>query len=226
MDIALSPDQVNLLTGILSFFFTVALLSYLIGDNPLYRLALHIFIGVSVGYATLIVIYQVLQPRLITPLRSGNFTIVALSSVPLMLFVFLVMKINHRTSALGNSSVAYLIGVGTAVAVGGAITGTLLPQIRSTWVSLMPGSSGRFVDDAIIALGTVTTLLAFQYWLRGRTSGGEVKRVAILRFLSTTGQVFVVTTLGVVYGGIILSGIAIFSHQLMVLYDWAIVLAQ
>jgi hypothetical protein len=90
----------------------------------------------------------------------------------------------------------------------------------------MPGSSGRFVDDAIIALGTVTTLLAFQYWLRGRTSGGEVKRVAILRFLSTTGQVFVVITLGVVYGGIILSGIAIFSHQLMVLYDWAIVLAQ
>jgi hypothetical protein len=224
MDITLSPDQVNLLTGISSFFFTVALFSYLIGDNPLYRLALHIFIGVSVGYATLIVIYQVLQPRLIEPLKSGDFTLVALASVPLMLFLFLIMKINPRTSALGNSSVAYLIGVGTAVAVGGAITGTLLPQIRSTWVSLMPGSSGKFVDDGIIALGTVTTLLAFQYWLRGRTSGGEVKRVAILRFLSTTGQIFVVITLGVVYGGIILSGIAIFSHQLMALYDWAIVL--
>jgi hypothetical protein len=226
MDVTLSPDQVNLLTGILSFFFTVALLSYLIGDNPLYRLALHIFIGVSVGYAALIVIYQVLQPRLITPLMSGDFTVVALTSVPLMLFLFLIMKINPRTSALGNSSVAYLIGVGTAVAVGGAITGTLLPQIQSTWVSLMPGASGKFVDDGIIAFGTVTTLLAFQYWLRGRTSGGEVKRVAILRFLSTTGQVFVVITLGVVYGGIILSGIAIFSHQLMALYDWAIVLVQ
>jgi hypothetical protein len=226
MDMTLSPDQVNLLTGILSFFFTVALLSYLIGDNPLYRLALHIFIGVSVGYATLIVIYQVLQPRLITPLKSGNFTIVALASVPLMLFLFLVMKINPRTAALGNSSVAYLIGVGTAVAVGGAITGTLLPQIQSTWVSLMPNTSPEVINNVIIVLGTITTLLAFQYWLRGQTSGGEAKRVAILRLLSTTGQIFVVITLGVVYGGIILSGIAIFSQRLMALYDWAVAFVQ
>ena len=226
MEITLSPDQVSLLTGILSFFFTVALLSYLIGDNPIYRLALHIFIGVSVGYAALIVIFQVLKPRLIDPLMSSDLSVVTLASVPLMLFLFLVMKISPRTAALGNASVAYLIGVGTAVAVGGALTGTLLPQIRATWVSVMPGTSPAFVDNTVIALGTISTLLAFQYWLRGRTSGGEVKQVAILRFLSKMGQVFVVITLGVVYGGIILSGIAIFSQRLISLYDWAVALVQ
>jgi hypothetical protein len=217
---SLTPAQTDLLTGVLSFLFTIAVLSYLIGDNPLYRLALSIFVGVAVGYATLVVIYQVLQPRLIVPLASGDIGVMALASVPLILFIFLALKLSPRTAALGNISIAYLVGVGTAVALGGALIGTLVPQIRSTWLSVMPDLGGRFINNAIIVGGTVTTLLYFQFWLRGRTSGGEARRVAIMRALAGIGQFFLVLTLATIYGGMILSGIAIFSDRLSTLYGW------
>jgi hypothetical protein len=219
MSLSLTPE---LISGTLSFFFTVALLSYLIGDNPLYRLALHIFVGVAVGYAALVVIYQVLVPRLINPLTSGDMTLIALASVPLFLFIFLALKLGPRTAAWGNISIAYLIGVGAAVTTGGALTGTLVPQIRTTWLSLVPTGDSPlgFLDNIIIVAGTITTLLYFQFWLRGQTPSGTAGRVPLVRVLAGIGQGFLVLTLGVIYGGMILSGIAILSERLSALAGW------
>ena len=186
MSLDLPAGQAELVTGILGFCFTVALLSYLIGDNVLYRVALHLFIGVSVGYVTLVVIYQVLIPRLV----------------------------------LGNISMGFLFGVGTAVAVVGALRGTLVPQVRAAWLALIPGADLAFLNNVIILIGTITTLLTFQFWLQGRTPSGEVRRVAAMRMLADIGQGFLVITLGAIYGGLIVSGIAVFSERLAALSGW------
>lgn len=214
----LTPDQADLVGGGIGLFFTVALLSYLIDDNVVYRLALHLFVGVSAGYAALIVIYQVLTPRLVAPITSGNTTASALAVAPLILFLFLIMKLNPRTAPLGNLSIGYMIGTGTAVAVGGAITGTLLPQVMSMW---KPGSAfpNPIVNQAIIVVGAVTTLLYFQYWLRGETPAGA-ERAVVMRVLTDTGQGFVVAALGAIYAGMILSGLAVLSERVVTLSDW------
>ncbi len=218
--IPVSPAQVELIGGALAFFFTVALLSYLIGDNPLYRIALHLFIGVAAGYAVLVVIFQVLGPRLMQPLLSGDLQVAALAGVPLLLFILLLMKLNPRTAAMGNAAVAYLIGVGTAVAIGGAVTGTLIPQVRSTWLSIMPGPDLGFISHGLIALGTITALLTFQFWLRGRSASGDAQRVVLMQIAAGIGQGFILLTLAVIYGGMILSGIAILSERLVWLAGW------
>jgi hypothetical protein len=103
------------------------------------------------------------------------------------------------------------------VAVGGALMGTLLPQIRATWLSILPDTRGIFINNLIVIVGTVTTLLTFQFWLRGQTAHGEAGRGNVMRILTTIGQGFLVITLGVVYGGMILSGIAIFGERLAAL---------
>ncbi len=212
----LTSAQSDLLGGALSFFFTIALLSYLIGDNPLYRVALHLFIGAAAGYAVLVVVYQAIIPRVVTPMLSKNPAAIALASVPLLLFLFLVMKLSPRTASLGNIAIAYMIGVGIAVAVGGAITGTIIPLIRATPITLR-----TLVPSTIVLIGTVTTLLYFQFWLRGRSAVGDVQRIAPIQFAAQIGQTFVVITLGVIYGGMILSGIAIFGERLVALSGWA-----
>ncbi len=218
----LTVSQADLIGGVLGFVFTLALLSYLIGDNPLYRIALHLFIGVAVGYTALVVIYQVLQPRLIEPLRSPDLHTVALSMIPLVLFLFMVMKLSHRTAPLGNISTGYLIGVGAATAMGGALVGTLLPQIRASWLPILPGDNLAFLSNIVIVVGTVSTLLYFQFWLRESKRHDIPRRTAIMRLVTGIGKGFVVLTLATIYGGMILSGIAIFSERLMALSDWVL----
>jgi hypothetical protein len=213
----LSLTQAEFLSGLLGFLFTVALFSYLLGDNPLYRLALHTFIGVSAGYAGVVIIYQVIRPRMIVPLNNGDPNAALLVGVPLILVIFLVFKLSPRTAPLGNISIAYMVGVGSAVAVGGALMGTLLPQIQATWLSVFPDTRGVFINNLIVIVGTVTTLLTFQFWLRGQTAHGDAGRGSVMQVLTTIGQGFLVITLGVIYGGMILSGIAIFGERLAAL---------
>lgn len=208
----------DLVGSLLGFFFTVAILSYVIGDNPLYRLALHLFVGVAAGYAGLVVITNVLTPRLITPMSSGNPTLSILAAVPLLLFVFLILKLSPRTSAFGNIGVAFMVGVGTAVAIGGAVTGTLFPQVMATWRINAPSPS-PIVNQIIIVLGAVTTLLYFQYWLRAETTAGA-ERAAVMQVLADIGKGFVVASLGAIYAGMILSGIAVLSDRVIAMATW------
>src|SRR6187551_3501857 len=66
----------ELLSALAAVVLTLALLSYLIADNPLYRIATHLFIGVTAGYVALLAWYTVIDPQLMQPLvalaQSGN----------------------------------------------------------------------------------------------------------------------------------------------------------
>jgi len=123
-------------TGLgLGFLFTILIFSYLLGDNPFFRLAIHIFIGVSAAYVALVTINNVLIPRLIIPLINGTKGERLLSLLLFIPSLFLLTKATPLRKA-GNWSVAILVGIGGAAAVGGAITGTLFPQILGTIPSL------------------------------------------------------------------------------------------
>ena len=111
----------DLVVGTVSFLLTFMILSYLIGDNPAFRVAVYLFIGVAAGYAASVAWWQVLWPRLMLPLLTGSFFERILAIIPLVLGVLLLMKLSPRTARLGGIPVAFLVGVGAAVAVGGAL---------------------------------------------------------------------------------------------------------
>jgi len=130
MPFTLSHD---LVTGFFSFLLTLMILSYLIGDNPAFRVAVYIFVGVSAGYVAAVAWWQVLYPKVFVPLLTGSFLERLLALIPLVLGVLLLMKLSPRTAWLGTPSVAFLVGVGAAVAVGGAVMGTLIPQTQASY---------------------------------------------------------------------------------------------
>lgn len=109
------------------------ILSYLVGDNPLFRVAIHIFVGVTAGYVTLIVFQQVILNKLILPMAGGDWVRTIVLIFPAIMGLFLLTKIHPKYQWLGRWVVAFLVGVGAAATVAGALTGTLLPQ---TWASI------------------------------------------------------------------------------------------
>ena len=62
----------DLVTGLLSFLLTLMILSYLVGDNPAFRVAVYIFVGVSAGYAAAVAWWQVIYPKVLLPLLTGS----------------------------------------------------------------------------------------------------------------------------------------------------------
>ena len=62
----------NLVPGFLGFLLTLMILSYLVGDNPAFRVAVYIFVGVSAGYVAAVAWWQVIYPKVFLALFSGT----------------------------------------------------------------------------------------------------------------------------------------------------------
>jgi len=120
----------DLIWTLIAFVITLFVLSYILGDNELFRLAIMIFIGVSAGYAAVMIIYQILLPRLITPLLTSPINENIWLLIPAVLGIMLLFKLSTKFSDLGTPAMALLTGVGAAVAISGAVTGTLFGQVN------------------------------------------------------------------------------------------------
>lgn len=215
----------ELLIGVVSLLLTVMILSYLLGDNPAFRLAAHIFVGVSAGYAAVIAWNQVLLPRLFLPLLAGDFLNPSLL-VPLGLGTLLLFKLSQRTAPLGSPALAIVVGVGAAVAITGAIFGTLFPQ---TWAVIRAfdlqsaqsgerSAAGILVEAVVMLLATVSTLVYFQFSAR-KTPGGP-QRSRWLSFLASIGQVFIAMTFGVIFAGVLAAAMTALVERLSFLVDF------
>ncbi len=225
-------DLTSFVSGLIGAVLTLALLSYLIADNPVYRLAVHLFVGLSAGYAVILAWYAVIQPQLVAPLlalaRPGADLAAAVPGLlwpvlPVLVGgVLLVLKTLRIATRAGALVVALMVGVGAAVAVGGAVTGTLLPQTGASFVSLLPASAGSHlleagVEGLFVVMGTLATLGFFYYGAHAEP-GGPTERPVLLRPVATAGQVFIGVAFGVMYAGALAASVAVFAERTAALW--------
>ena len=166
-----TPDLIGTLVGLV---LTLAIFTYILGDNALFRLGIHIFIGAAAGYAAVTAIMSVIWPHLLLPLISGSNLERLYTLVPLILSLALLLKVSPGLARLGNPAVAYLVGVGVAAALGGAVMGTIFPQVTASTNLLDLGAfpAGEriwaLIKGIIVLFGTVATLAYFHYGARPR----------------------------------------------------------
>jgi hypothetical protein len=193
------------------FVLTLMIYSYIIADNILYRLAVYVFVGMTAGYVSVVTYESVLRPFFRATLGSGETDRVGLGFLPLLLVTLLLLK-NARLpglARLGNLGLAVVIGVGAAVALVGALTGTLLPFAEAT----INEGEGEALEAGIVLVGVISTLIYFSYIAR-RQPTGEIRRLALIEAVSLVGKGFIVITLGAMYGAAILTTLALFSERL------------
>lgn len=216
----LSPD---LFTGVVAFVLTILVFSYLFGDNPLFRLTISLFIGVAAGYVAAVVWHQVLWPRLFQPLLAGRTLGERLMAVvPLALGVLLLGRLSPRTARLGNLPLAFLVGIGAAVAIGGAVTGTLIPQVQAS-VNLLDWRQveypvERLAEGILILMGLATTLIYFHYGAKPTPLGP--RRARVVEVMAWIGRFFLAISLGVLFAGAMTAAMAALVERLNFLWDF------
>lgn len=209
----MSVDQIGLWAG---FILTLMVFSYLLGDNFLYRLAVYIFVGLSAGFLLMVTVSNVILPWTRLTVLSGDRDQLILGSVPFVFAILLLLKTTSRLNRVGNLALAILIGIGTAVALVGAVMGTLIPLVGGTAQSVTTDPLNGF----LVVYGVVCTLIYFQYLAR-RAPGlqaGANRRGLIGRTFGTIGQGVIVITLGALYGGAILTGLTILSERVAFIF--------
>lgn len=201
---------------------TIMVYSYLLGDNPLYRLAEHAFIGSSVAYAVVVVFHSVLGPLLFVPLTSDETGQKLLAVVPLVLGLLLLTKLKTSWAWLGNFSVAFLLGVGAALAIGGALLGSILPQVRATINAIDLSGDAIDIPDLLKGLvivgGTLSTLLYFHF-TAGDKGGLSGIGTGLIRVWARVGRWFIMIAFGAIFANMVMARISLLIGRVQFLLD-------
>jgi hypothetical protein len=137
---------------------TVGVWAYLVGERRIFRLAQHLLIGLATGYLVLLAVREVLMARLLQPLASDA------AANPLLWVALALCVLMAAARWLPRGVVALPVAVliaGTAAfALGGAVAGTLLPQLGATLLVPAPDAT-TLANGAIGATVTALVLLGF-----------------------------------------------------------------
>ena len=104
---AFGLSTLDLIGALLGFVLTIFILSYIWGDNFLFRIATHLFVGVAAGYVAVVVIQNVILPQMIWPLMDGDRNEKIFAILVLILGVLMLTKISPRLNNLGNPAIAF-----------------------------------------------------------------------------------------------------------------------
>ena len=155
---------------------TIAVWSYLVGARLIFVLMQHLLAGLATGYLVLLAIRDVLLPRLAVPLVEHADERILL--VPALLLVVMLVAASWLPRPAVAPVAAIVVGGIAAFALGGAVVGTVLPQIAAalpTTTAASPDLAGEVISLAITSL----VLLAFLHGApRGRltTRGASIGR--------------------------------------------------
>jgi hypothetical protein len=210
-------NTLDLIGALLGFLLTIFILSYIWGDNVLFRIATHLFVGVAAGYVTIVVIQNVIFPQLFWPILEGDRSEKIFAILFLILGVLMLTKISPRLNALGNPAIAYLVGVGAAAAIGGAVIGSIFPQVSK---SIDVFFEINLFDALWIFVGTLSTLLYFQFGIRRKNNDDEEPQRPIwIDTISKIGQFFIAVTFGALFSGVYLAAITALIERASFIWD-------
>ena len=221
-----------LIGGGIATLLSLCILSRAIADNPLYRLGQSLLIGTGLGYIAAVLVRNALVPA-VEGMAFGTATTEqwTASVIGLVLGLLLLTRYGRqRGSHWANLPLALLFGAGAALALAGAVRGTLVPQLLATIREggLLPGDNRTLdaqVGTIILALATLITLLAFTYTWRAPApaAGGAAvppRRRPLSRGVQRLGRLLILIAFGVFFAATVTTYIAALVGQLSMMYDW------
>lgn len=192
---------------------TIGVWSYLVGARRIFALLQYLLAGLATGYVVLLAIQHVLVPRLITPLASAPGEHLLL--IPAAGLVGLLLGAAWLPRRATTPATAVLVGGLAAFALGGAVVGTILPQMAAALPAATGGASDRLGEVAAMGI-TVLVLVGF---LHGAPRGTLTTRAA------TTGRWLLLAGIGGWLGFLVVSRLSLLVDRLgFLLGDWLTVL--
>lgn len=196
-------------------FFTLCMLSFLYGDNPFFRFAEHVFVGVSAAYWMIMAFWRAIVPNLLGNLApeipAALFGMdlpldVPLSqrlsyAVPLVLGLLLLARFLPRGRVLSTWALAFTVGTTAGLRLVGYLATDFMAQISNSLQPLIVLRDGGIdpgrTFSAVILTGGLLCSLAYFYFSRERRGAlGVASRIGIWVLMVTFGAGFGFTVMG------------------------------
>ena len=215
-------------------FFTICIFSYLFGDSPLYKVAEHIFVGVSAGYIAVYTFWSTIWPNLfgrLWPASSsasdsilmkiwyGVYSIFSFLLgfindsifpkggidaafefdityiIPLILGIFMILRLVPSLSWLARFSIAYIVGMISGLKLYSFLNSNILMQVKDLGID-SGASSWVVFNQLLIVIGVIAGLIYFFFSMEHKGFIGKVSKIGIFYLMVKFGASFGFAVMG------------------------------
>ncbi|MEW5923173.1 MAG: hypothetical protein AB1746_04225 [Candidatus Zixiibacteriota bacterium] len=205
----------------LAAFLTLAIFSFLYKDNPYYKFAENLFVGVSAAYWMCVGFWSTIignmLPNLSESLSSTfgvpykGFNIFYI--VPLILGILLLMRLSSKAGWISRWALAWIVGTTAGLNLVRYLRTDFISQVSNTFVPLLVdwkgfgafysglslASTGQFVmtlSNWVIFIGVFSGLIYFFFSKEHKGFFGVASKVGIWVLMITFGASFGYTVMG------------------------------
>jgi hypothetical protein len=175
----------------LASLLTLAIYSFLYKDNPFYKLAEHIFAGISAGYYVGLVWHSIIRQQLLIPLLNQHQY---LFIIPGILGILMFTRFVPKISWISRISLAFVIGNTAGITLIQQLHGIVIPQTRSTFLDVSN------ISGLVMIIGVISTIIYFYF---------SKEHKGILGLGAQTGIWFIMIAFGASFGYTVMARVSL-----------------
>ncbi len=206
---------------------TLMIFSFLYKDNPFYKFAEHLFVGISAAYWMTVAFWTTLIPNMIArlwPAHMGGVLPAAVGQprewiyiIPFAFGIILLTRLVSRIAWLSRWAMGFVIGFAAGTNFTRYLQSDFVSQIHSTMVPLyQPGATtastiGNIFSQLVVFGGVVSALVYFFFSKEHKGAFGRVARFGIWILMAAFGASF---------GYTVMARISLLTGRMNYLIQW------
>lgn len=213
-----------------SAFCTLAIFSFLYGDNPLYKFTEAVFVGVSAAYAMVVAFWTEIVTNLYAKLMPGLARMTffpdmdkkveadLLYLIPLVLSVLLLWRLAPKGNWIARWPLAFFIGATAGIRLISYLETDFIGQLQSTVMPFLVFAADgsllwiKSLRNTVVIVGVLSCMVYFFF---------SVEHEGIIKYISRLGIWFLMVTFGASFAYTVMGRIALLSGRLDFLFkDW------
>ena len=165
---------------------TFCIYSFLYKDNPLYKAAESLAVGLSAGYFTVILIETSLRRTLLDPLfKDGQYLVI----IPGILGLLMYLRLTRRWTWISRYPLAFYMGIASGAALSPTILAYMVRQIEYTIVPIS-FNSWDGIQNLLIVLMVFSALFYFFFSVEHKGVFGGTAKFGIWIIMIAFGAQF------------------------------------
>lgn len=197
----------------LGALLSLSLYSFLYKDNPFYKFAEHLFVGMSAGYWVIYTIENVLIPNWWNNLVPSEGGMQPIWLIPGVLGLFMLFRLIPKLAGYSRLSLALIVGTGAGLSMTAMLQTNALAQVHGTIIALSNGGGWfDWVSNIIMVTGVVCGLV---YFFFSKPHEGVIGGAANI------GITLLMVAFGASFGYTVMARISLLIGQAQfLLFDW------
>lgn len=182
---------------------TLFIFSFLYKDNPFFRIAEHLYMGVGLAWQIQVVIYKLLIPQVWEPfvkdLNAGNYFSVVMILIPTILGLSLITQFIPKYSWISRYGFTFMMGYAAGLALPAGLTTDFINQILGTvepFANIMNLTAAQLINAVIMLLGALSVLFYFFF---------SVEHTKAIKKISNVGIYFLMIYFGASFGNTVMA---------------------